>query len=85
MSGFEQKNMSGALFKNKNKRADNHPDYTGNCTVEGKKLNIAAWLKTSGKGEKYMSISFSEPQTNGGGSNTTQSRPNIEDSDDIPF
>lgn len=82
MSDFEQKNMSGALFKNKNKRQDNHPDYTGSCTVEGKKLNIAAWLKKSRAGETYLSIAFSEPQANGA---TTQSRPPIEDSDDIPF
>lgn len=84
MGDFEQRNMTGALFKNKNKRQDNHPDYTGSCTIEGKKLNIAAWLKTSGKGEKYMSISFSEPQPGAGTSTSTQ-RPPIDDSDDIPF
>lgn len=82
---FEQRNMSGALFKNKNKRADNHPDYTGNCTVEGKKLNIAAWLKKSSGGETFMSLAFSEPQANGRSESSTQSRPPIEDSDDIPF
>jgi len=48
---------SGALFKNKNKESDKHPDYRGSINVNGKDFWISSWLKTSKAGEKYMSIS----------------------------
>ena len=51
----------GALFKNK-KTKDTQPDYTGKLNVEGKDFELAAWLKTSKKNEKYMSISIQEPR-----------------------
>lgn len=60
MSKFEQRNNSGALFKNKNKKSDDHPSYTGNCIVNGKEMQIAAWVK-EGKAGKFFSIAFSEP------------------------
>lgn len=53
----EQKNLTGALFKNDRKQSDTHPDYTGNCTIEGKEFWINAWLKEGPKG-KYYSFSF---------------------------
>lgn len=59
---FEQKDNSGALFKNAKKEKETHPDYQGECVVNGQKLRIAAWLKTSSKGTRYMSLAFSEPQ-----------------------
>ena len=58
---FEQKNDSGALFKNKDKKEANHPDYRGPCMVGGKELEVSAWLKESKKGEKFMSLSFKPP------------------------
>jgi len=48
---------SGALFKNKNKESDKHPDYRGSINVNGKDFWISSWLKTSKAGEKYMSLS----------------------------
>ena len=55
------KNNSGALFKEEEKKSDKHPDYKGNCLVNGKQMYIAAWINTSQGGKKYMSLSFSEP------------------------
>lgn len=60
MSKFEQRNNSGALFKNKNKKNDNHPDYTGNAIINGKEMQISAWVK-EGKNVKFLSLAFSEP------------------------
>jgi hypothetical protein len=60
---FEQKDNSGALFKNPDKKPDNNfPDYRGPCMVNGKELEISAWLKTSKDCKtKFMSLSFKPP------------------------
>jgi uncharacterized protein (DUF736 family) len=58
---METRNNTGAIFKNDNKKAENHPDYKGKVNVNGKEMEVALWLKTSAKGVKFMSASFSEP------------------------
>lgn len=62
MSKFEQKDQSGALFRNERKEeGSNQPDYTGNGKVNGQEVAISAWLKTSKGGKKYLSLAFKEP------------------------
>jgi len=58
---METRNNSGAIFKNENKKAENQPDYKGKVNVNGKEMEVALWLKTSAKGLKFFSVSFSEP------------------------
>jgi hypothetical protein len=58
---FEQKENSGALFKN-NKTKDTQPDYTGDAMVNGQKVRISAWIKKSARGTAFMSLAFSEPR-----------------------
>jgi uncharacterized protein (DUF736 family) len=58
---METRINTGAIFKNDNKKAENHPDYKGKVNVNGKEMEVALWLKTSAKGVKFMSASFSEP------------------------
>ena len=58
---METRNNSGAIFKNDNKKTDNHPDYKGKVNVNGKDMEVALWMKTSAKGVKFMSAQFSEP------------------------
>ena len=41
----EQRDMSGVLFKNAKKEQDNHPDYEGRCTIDGKEIWMKAWFK----------------------------------------
>ncbi len=60
MGNFEQRDNTGNLFKNDYKKADNHPDYKGKVLVNGKDMDIAAWIK-EGRNGKFMSLSFSEP------------------------
>ena len=55
------KDNSGALFKEENKKSEKHPDYKGNCMIDGKVKYIAAWINESQNGKKYMSLSFSDP------------------------
>ena len=61
MSTYEMKANSGSLFSNaENKKTDKHPDYKGSCLVEGKKMNISAWINESKAGKQYMSLKFDE-------------------------
>jgi len=94
---METRNNTGAIFKNDNKKAENHPDYKGKVNVNGKEMEVALWLKTSAKGVKFMSASFSEPfvknepqinknepQINGTLKQTIIHESNF-DNDDLPF
>ena len=76
---MENKLNTGAIFKNTNKKADNHPDYKGKVNVNGKEMEIALWVKDTKTGEKFFSASFSEPYVA-----PTQSEP-VRANDDLPF
>jgi uncharacterized protein (DUF736 family) len=93
---METRINTGAIFKNDNKKADNHPDYKGKVNVNGKEMEVALWMKTSAKGVKFMSASFSEPfvksepqiQRNEPQINGTLKQPNyvnLDANDDLPF
>ena len=58
---MEQKNNTGAIFKNDKKTAENQPDYRGNMTVDGKQWEISLWVRESAAGNKYMSAAIKEP------------------------
>lgn len=58
---MEQKNNSGAIFKNDKKTADNHPDYRGKMVVDNKEWEISLWLRESNKGLKYFNAAIKEP------------------------
>ena len=48
---------SGVLFKNDKKATEQHPDYTGNITIEGKEYYLSAWVNESARtGQKYFAI-----------------------------
>lgn len=78
MADFDNTN-SGALFKNDDKQTDKHPDYTGSINVDGTEFWLNAWLKTSKKGTKFMSLSVRPKDAKAG-----KSKPADDDSD-IPF
>lgn len=50
--------LRGVLFKNNRKESPNHPDYTGNMTIEGKEYYMNGWVKESKTGNSFMSFSF---------------------------
>lgn len=58
MYKFQQKDMSGTLFLNDRKIAEKQPDYTGKAVIQGKTVQISAWVKTAKNGNKYLSLSF---------------------------
>ena len=83
MAQYEQRDNSGALFKNEKKTESKHPDYQGDCLVNGVKMRMSAWLKES-NGRKFMSLAFSEPFVPQSQQNKpTQSTKSVDPMDDI--
>lgn len=82
MSNYENK---GILFKNDYKQKDNQPDYKGKINVEGKELELAAWVRKGEKGS-FMSLSVSEPYKKDKPTNQT-AKESFDDSlsDELPF
>lgn len=76
----EQKDNSGAIFKNDYKTEDKHPDYKGTCMIDGKQKEIGVWLNETQQGKKYFSLKFSEPHAKQG-----ESVQKPKDTDSIPF
>ena len=55
-------NNTGALFRNATSTPENkQPTHTGKCEVNGKPMQISAWLQESKSGKKYLSLRFQEP------------------------
>jgi len=55
--------FSFAMFKNEKGDNEARPDYTGTVTLEdGKEMRMAAWVRESKSGVKYLSGRLSEPQ-----------------------
>ena len=71
---------SGALFKNEDKSDEKMPDYKGSLNVDGKDFWLAAWIKTSKKGQKYMSLSI---QSKDKQERVAQGKKEVDE--DIPF
>ena len=59
---MERKDNSGALFKVDEVKSEKHPVYTGRALIDGKDKYISAWVNTSKKGMKYMSLKFEKPK-----------------------
>lgn len=52
--------MSGVLFRAKEKKSDRSPEYSGSCEIDGEEYWISAWVKESKKdGSKFFSLAFS--------------------------
>lgn len=54
---YEQKENTGSLFQNKEKRSENFPDYSGSLRIDGVDLWISGWRKTSKDGTPWLSLS----------------------------
>lgn len=79
---YERRDNSGSLFKNTQKKTDNHPHYRGDGIINGQDVWISAWLK-SGKKGTFMSLAFS-PKDERGEKQQSDSKP-VANDEDIPF
>ena len=84
---YEMKDGTGSLFKNDRKEKETQPDYTGKIKINGEEMQLSAWIKTSKKGTKFMSLSFKPFQNR-----TDEARRHIEETQkedeyfgDLPF
>lgn len=82
---------SGILSRDKNRKSDKHPEYTGSAEVDGVEYWMNAYIN-EGEHGKYFKISFKkkEPRQSGGGgkSQGSSQRPSQRepgDEDDTPF
>ena len=81
---MEQKNNTGAIFKNNYKKTDSQPDYKGKAVIDGVEKEVALWLKESKNGVKYFGAAFSKPyqaEVEAGGDEPMKKT----SSDDLPF
>lgn len=83
---YEQKEMSGSLFKNDKREKDTHPNATGSCLIDGVDYWISAWTKKDKNGNPWQSLAFKKKD----GAQTQASiakakAPADEMDDDIPF
>lgn len=60
MKDIEKEN-SGMLFYNDDKKSDKAPDWSGQVNIEGKQYRIAGW-ENEGKNGTFLGLQFSEPE-----------------------
>ena len=65
------KDNTGVLFGQDEVKTDKHPTHTGTALVDGKEYQLSAWINTSKKGKKYLSLKFNEPKARAEVTNTT--------------
>ena len=54
----KSRDNSGAFWRNRKKKTENHPDYTGEVTVGGQEYWLSGWARESQQGNKYVSLAF---------------------------
>jgi len=52
-------NNRGALWPNRDKKTDKHPDFTGHLNVNGQEFYISGWKRREGANPKAPSLSLS--------------------------
>jgi hypothetical protein len=83
---FQQKDMSGSLFKNDNKSADNSPNAKGTAMVGGKEYWVASWTKKDKNGNPWQSLAFTPKDGKKIETPAADRRSRkTDDSDSIPF
>lgn len=79
---YEQRDNSGSLFKNAEKEAPTHADYTGSIKIAGVEYWLNAWIKQSKGGKMFMSLSAKPKQAKAA---VAASAKPADPNDDIPF
>ena len=76
----------GAIWKNDDKREDNHPDFKGSLNVDGVEYWVSAWKRKERAGAKAPALSFRvKPKEEKRPAQAAQARKNEDMDDEIPF
>lgn len=74
----------GAIWGNKDKKTDNHPDFNGSLNVEGKEYWVSGWKRKEGASPSSPAMSFSIRMKEDAPVTATASA-SVSDDDDVPF
>jgi len=55
---YKTRDNTGALFSNRHKDTDKHPDDTGKCKIDGKWYWISSWNKETEAGYKFTNTTY---------------------------
>ena len=80
---YEHREGSGSLFKNSRKQKNTHPDYQGECLINGQLYQIGGWIK-EGKTGSWVSLSI-QPKREMRKPAARDTSDEAPFSDDIPF
>lgn len=69
---YEQRDNSGALFRNEKKETAKHPDRTGSATIGGVAYWVSGWNEESAEGKKYVSLKFKPKDEQKGSTNKSK-------------
>ncbi len=86
---YEQRELSGSLFKNDKKTEDKHSNMTGTALIDGVEYWVSAWTKEGAKG-RWQSLAFKRKDAKSTGGSPQAGKPNPPkhvplDTDEIPF
>jgi hypothetical protein len=77
---YEQRDMTGSLFKNDKQGVDTRPDYNGSILIDGKKIWISGWVNRPEGKEPFFSLKLKYADQQQKSSGTTDDL-----GDGIPF
>ena len=85
---YEQRDLTGSLFKNDKKETDSHPNAKGSALIDGVAYWMDAWTNEAKDGSKYQSLKFKRKDVQTG--NTTGARAagpahDVDLDDDVPW
>lgn len=85
MANNQQRDNSGVCFRNDKREKDTHPNYRGNCMVDGVEYWMDSWIKEGAKG-KFLTFSFKRKDASQSQSSNRQSKPSFHDdlNDELP-
>jgi len=81
---FEQRDMSGSLFRNDKKESESHPNAKGSAKIDGVDYWLDAWTKKDKNGNPWQSLSFKR-KTTPANPPAPRNREPGDDDDALPF
>ena len=82
---YEMRDGSGTLFKVQEKKSEKSPDYTGDCMIGGEVYRMAAWIRESESGRKFMSFKFEPKEQQQAAPAKPAGKRRPAEDEDIPF